>query len=215
MGGERAAAAPEQERREEERERERERERRSRWLLKIALSFSASIDAGVVVVVCSVMSKRHDGAGIIYFEGRGVVLSFWGPRLREFVTARTSYGRTRGAPRQTLTRTTAETEIDDFCLDRPPRRAREVSERALLFLFFFFCLSALKSFRVDDAEGTQLERRKEGRKGRARPTPFATNATIKRLLFASLKTPLNMKAQDHRPHSSIIIAGRERDMCRF
>ena len=63
--------------------------------MKIALSFSASIDAGVVVVVvvCSVMSKRHDGAGIIYFEGRGVVLSFWGPRLREFVTARTSYQR--------------------------------------------------------------------------------------------------------------------------
>ena len=64
---------------------------------------------------------------------------------------------TRGAraPRATLTRTTAETEIDDFCLDRPPRA------RLLLFLF---CLSALKSFRVDDdAEGTQLERRKEGK----------------------------------------------------
>ena len=62
--------------------------------MKIALSFSASIDAGVVVVVvCSVMSKRHGGAGIIYFEGRGVVLSIWGPRLREFVTARTSYQR--------------------------------------------------------------------------------------------------------------------------
>ena len=40
--------------------------------MKIALSFSASIDAGVaaVVNVCSVMSKRHDGAGIIY-AGRG------------------------------------------------------------------------------------------------------------------------------------------------
>ena len=35
--------------------------------MKIALSFSASIDAGVaaadVVNVCSVMSKRRDGAG--------------------------------------------------------------------------------------------------------------------------------------------------------
>ena len=64
---------------------------------------------------------------------------------------------TRGAPRATLTRTTAETEIDDFCLDRLPR------VRLLLFLF---CLSvALKSFRVDDdAEGTQLERRKEGKR---------------------------------------------------
>ena len=52
----------------------RKGEGRSRWLLKIALSFSASIDAGVaaadVVNVCSVMSKRHDGAGIIY-AGRG------------------------------------------------------------------------------------------------------------------------------------------------
>ena len=84
----------------------------------------------------------------------------------------------RGAPRATLTRTTAETEIDDFCLDRPPRA------RLLLFLF---CLSALKSFRVDDAEGTQLERRKEGE------SATYTNVTIKRLLFASLITPLDTK----------------------
>ena len=54
--------------------------------MKIALSFSASIDAGVaaadVVNVCSVMSKRHDGAGIIY-AGRGSGVSRAG-RLREF-----------------------------------------------------------------------------------------------------------------------------------
>ena len=58
---------------ERRKEGEKEKEGRSRWLLKIALSFSASIDAGVapdVVNVCSVMSKRHDGACIIY-AGRG------------------------------------------------------------------------------------------------------------------------------------------------
>ena len=126
--------------------------------MKIALSFSASIDAGVVVVVCSVMSKRHDGAGIIYFEGRGVVLSFWGPRLREFVTARTSYGRTRGAPRQTLTRTTAETEIDDFCLDRPPR-AR--SERASSVISFF-AFPPLKAFEWTTLRGLNWKK-KEGK----------------------------------------------------
>ena len=63
--------------------------------MKIALSFSASIDAGVAVVnVCSVMSKRHDGAGIIY-AGRGKGRDS-GKRLREFAMGRHPYP--RGAP---------------------------------------------------------------------------------------------------------------------
>ena len=143
--------------------------------MKIALSFSASIDAGVAVVnVCSVMSKRHDGAGIIY-AGRGSGVSRAG-RLREFALGPTLLQ--EGHPARHLQEQLPRLKSMIFVW---------IARRELACCYFFFCLSALKSFRVDDAEGTQLERRKEGK------SATYTNVTIKRLLFASLITPLDTK----------------------
>ena len=127
--------------------------------MKIALSFSASIDAGVVVVVvCSVKSKRHDGAGIIYTEergaaqfshsgGRGCVNSL--PRVHSYQ---------RRSPFDTYKNNCRE-RLKSMIFVWIACRAREVSS------VINFCLSALKSFRVDDAGDSigKKEGMKEGK----------------------------------------------------
>ena len=133
----------------------RKGEGRSRWLLKIALSFSASIDAGVAVVnVCSVMSKRHDGAGIIY-AGRGSGVSRAG-RLREFALGPTLLQ--EGHPARHLQEQLPRLKSMIFVW---------IARRELACCYFFFAFPPLKAFEWTTLRGLNW---KEGRKGRVRPT---------------------------------------------